>query len=162
MAVTHFITVLFPKAAGTNGHRFGGLLVVQWQSACQWRRRRFNTWLGRSPGEGNDNPLQYSCLGNPMDWGARWATVCGVATGGTWLHDWTNTSHRSSYFWRPEVWNGCYLAKTKVLAELCSLQRLLGRIPCLFQLLEVASFPWLVAPFLSSKDFTLTSVFVLT
>ena len=33
---------------------------------------------GRSPGEGNDNPLQYSCLGNPMDRGAWWATVRGV------------------------------------------------------------------------------------
>ena len=30
---------------------------------------------GRSPGEGNDNPLQYSCLGNPMDRGVWWATV---------------------------------------------------------------------------------------
>ena len=30
---------------------------------------------GRSPGEGNGNPLQYSCLGNPMDRGAWWATV---------------------------------------------------------------------------------------
>ena len=34
---------------------------------------------GRSPGEGNGNPLQYSCLGNPMDRGAWWATVGGVA-----------------------------------------------------------------------------------
>ena len=32
---------------------------------------------GRSPGEGNDNPLRYSCLGNPMD-RAWWATVHGV------------------------------------------------------------------------------------
>ena len=31
--------------------------------------------LGRSPGEGNRNPLQYSCLENPMDRGAWWATV---------------------------------------------------------------------------------------
>ena len=30
---------------------------------------------GSSPGEGNGNPLQYSCLGNPMDRGAWWATV---------------------------------------------------------------------------------------
>ena len=30
---------------------------------------------GRSPGEGNGNPLQYSCLENPMDGGAWWATV---------------------------------------------------------------------------------------
>ena len=35
--------------------------------------------LRRSPGEGNDNQLQYSCLGNPMDRGAWWATVQGVA-----------------------------------------------------------------------------------
>ena len=33
---------------------------------------------GRSPGEGNDNPLQYSCLENYMDRGAWWATVHGV------------------------------------------------------------------------------------
>jgi len=35
--------------------------------------------LGRSPGEGNGNPLQYSCLENPMDGGARQATVHGAA-----------------------------------------------------------------------------------
>ena len=35
--------------------------------------------LGRSSGEGNGNTLQYSCLGNPMDRGAWWATVHGVA-----------------------------------------------------------------------------------
>ena len=35
--------------------------------------------LGKYPGEGNSNPLQYSCLGNPMDRGAWWATVHGVA-----------------------------------------------------------------------------------
>ena len=34
---------------------------------------------GRSPGEGNGNPIQYSCLGNPMVRGAWWATVHGVA-----------------------------------------------------------------------------------
>ena len=35
--------------------------------------------LGRSPGEENGNPLQYSCLGNPMDRGVWWSTVHGVA-----------------------------------------------------------------------------------
>ena len=35
--------------------------------------------LGRSPGVGNDNPFQYSCLGNPMDRGAWQATVHEVA-----------------------------------------------------------------------------------
>ena len=34
--------------------------------------------LGRSPGVGNGNPLQYSCLENPVDSGAWWATVHGV------------------------------------------------------------------------------------
>ena len=38
---------------------------------------------GRSPGEGNGNPLQYSCLENPMDRGAWWATVHGVAESDT-------------------------------------------------------------------------------
>ena len=33
---------------------------------------------GRSPGEGNGNPLQYSCLGNLMDRGALWATFHGI------------------------------------------------------------------------------------
>ena len=36
--------------------------------------------LGRSPAEGNSNPLQYSCLGSPMDRGAWQATVHGVLT----------------------------------------------------------------------------------
>ena len=34
--------------------------------------------LGRSPEEGNDNPLQFSCLENPMNRGAWWATVHGI------------------------------------------------------------------------------------
>ena len=34
--------------------------------------------LGRSPGRGNGNPLQYSCLGNPMNREAWWATVHGI------------------------------------------------------------------------------------
>ena len=40
---------------------------------------------GRSPGEGNGNPLQDSCLENPMDGGAWWATVHGVAKSQTRL-----------------------------------------------------------------------------
>ena len=41
--------------------------------------------LGRSLGEGNGNPFQYSCLENPMDGGAWWATVRGVAKSRTQL-----------------------------------------------------------------------------
>ena len=44
----------------------------------------------RSPGEGNDNPLQYSCLGKPMDRGTWWATVHGVTKNQTWLRDWAD------------------------------------------------------------------------
>ena len=47
--------------------------------------------LERSPGEGNGNPLQYSCLENPMDGGAWWATVHGVAKSRTQLSDFTFT-----------------------------------------------------------------------
>ena len=42
---------------------------------------------GRSPGEGNGNPLQYSCRGNPMDRGAWQATVHGITEGQTQLSD---------------------------------------------------------------------------
>jgi len=41
---------------------------------------------GRSPGEGNGNPLQYSCLGSPMDRGAWSAKVRGVANSRTQLN----------------------------------------------------------------------------
>ena len=44
---------------------------------------------GRSPGEGNGNPLQYSCLENPMDGGAWWAAVHRVAKSQTRLSDFT-------------------------------------------------------------------------
>ena len=46
--------------------------------------------LGRSPGEGNGNLLQCSCLENPMDRGAWWATVHGVAKIQTWLKWWSS------------------------------------------------------------------------
>ena len=49
--------------------------------------------LRKSPGEGNSNPLQYSCLGNPMDGGAWWAAVHGVAKSRTRLNDFTFTFH---------------------------------------------------------------------
>ena len=50
---------------------------------------------GRSPGEGNDNPLEYSCLEDPMARGAWWAAVRGVAESRTRLGDWARTSDRA-------------------------------------------------------------------
>ena len=49
------------------------------EAACQCRGRKFHPWVRKIPGKGNGNPLQYSCLGNPMDRGAWWATVHGAA-----------------------------------------------------------------------------------
>ena len=43
--------------------------------------------VGRSPGGGHGNPLQYSCLENPMDRGAWWVTVHGVTKSQTQLSD---------------------------------------------------------------------------
>ena len=67
--------------------------------------------LGRSSGEGNGNPLQYSCLKNSMDWGTWWATVHGVAKSQTRLSDFTFTFRQlidlESYFslkiWRKRI-----------------------------------------------------------
>ena len=56
-----------------------------------------NTGLGRSPGEGNSNPLQYSCLENPMDRGAWQATVHGVTKSQTQLSDFTFFSKLPEY-----------------------------------------------------------------
>ena len=52
---------------------------------------------GRSPGEGNGNPLQYSCLENPMEGGAWWATVHGVTKSQTRLSDFTLPTDGISY-----------------------------------------------------------------
>ena len=53
---------------------------------------------GRSPGEGNGNPLQYSCLENPTDRGAQWAPVHGVAKSQTRLSDFTFTFSLDKYY----------------------------------------------------------------
>ena len=48
-------------------------------------------------GEGNGNPLQYSCLENPRDGGAWWAAVCGVAQSQTRLKQLSSSSSSSSH-----------------------------------------------------------------
>ena len=62
-------------------------------SACNARDLGSIPGLGRSPGEGNGNPLQYSCLENPMDRRAWWATVHGVAKSQTRPSNFTFTSN---------------------------------------------------------------------
>ena len=57
------------------------------ESACDVGDLGLIPGLGRSPGEGKGYPLQYSGLENPMDRGAWWATVCGVAKNRARLSD---------------------------------------------------------------------------
>ena len=52
---------------------------------------------GRSPGEGNGYALQYSCLENPMDREAWWATVHGVAKNQTQLSNWHPYTHTHTH-----------------------------------------------------------------
>ena len=52
---------------------------------------------GRYPGEGNGNPLQYSCLETPMDGGAWWATVHGEAKTRTRLSDFTDSLYYMTF-----------------------------------------------------------------
>ena len=62
------------------------------EPACQWKRHKQTDdsvpGLGRSPGGGHGNPLQYSCLENPLDREAWWATVHSIAKSWTWLKQW--------------------------------------------------------------------------
>ena len=54
--------------------------------------------LGRSPGEGHGNPLQYSCLENPEDRGAWWATVHGLAKSQTRLKQLAMRGNMGDYY----------------------------------------------------------------
>ena len=57
------------------------------ESACNAGGLGLIPGLARSPGEGNGNPLEYSCLENSVDRGAWWAVVHGVAQSRTRLSD---------------------------------------------------------------------------
>ena len=63
--------------------------MAQTESVClQCGRPGFDPWVGKFPGEGNSNPLQYSCLENPMDRGA-WCP---------WGHKELDTTERLHFF----------------------------------------------------------------
>ena len=78
-------------------HRVGTLQVYQTILLCLYSEeclfnKYLNVWHFCSA-KGNGNPLQYSCLENPMDRGAWWAAIHGVAKSRTWLSDFTFTFH---------------------------------------------------------------------
>ena len=68
-----FYRLAFPRSSGSK------------ESACNAGDLGSIPGSGKSPGEGNGNPLQYSCLENPMDRGAWWATVHRVVQSQTQL-----------------------------------------------------------------------------
>ena len=81
-----FIMSLIPLVSWDIWHKWG---FPWWlstkESACSAGDTGLITGLGRSPGGGHDNSLQYSCLKNPMDRGAWHATIHWVPKSWTWL-----------------------------------------------------------------------------
>ena len=70
-----------PRLGGGATLRLGfssGSAVQNWSAKARDERRGFHPWVGKTPGGGHGNPLQNSCLENPMDRGAWRATVHGV------------------------------------------------------------------------------------
>ena len=74
-----------------NFSPFGGSELKA--SACNTGDPGLIPGSGRSPGEGNGNPLQYSSMENPVDGGAWYCTVHGVTKSGTRLSDFTSLLH---------------------------------------------------------------------
>ena len=114
------------------------------EPACQCRRRRdvgLIIGLGRSPGAGNGNPLQYSCLGNPMDRGAWQAAVHGVTKG---------QIQRSNYHSLTYI----VAKKPSILQNLCSSSDV---SPSPHPVQQALCFPFLIQSF-PERSMTFTSI----
>ena len=86
----HFTVYKQSPAKNKREMHMGGwvpLVLSGKESVCSAGDAGLTPGLGRSPGEGNGNSLEYSGLGSPMDRGAWWATVGGIAKSWTWLSD---------------------------------------------------------------------------
>ena len=76
-------------------------MTEDWVSS---RRHGFDPWVRKIPGEGNGNPFQYSCLGNPMGSRAWWTTVHRVSKSQTRLMRPNNSSIDTGSLWS-RVWS---------------------------------------------------------
>ena len=93
-----------PDLGGTSGK----------EPACQCKRHKrckSDPRVGKSPGGGHGNPLQYSCLENPMDRRFWWATVHRVAKSQTWLKR-LSMQHNMSNDLIPHVYTTWFPLKT--------------------------------------------------
>ena len=85
LSISHYVHILF-------------ILLPRWLSGkfCPPMQETWVGNLGGKGGEENGNPLHYSCLGNPMDRGAWWATVSNV---GSQMLDTTHTHTHCLYYY---------------------------------------------------------------
>ena len=92
------------------------------ESICQCRRHKRSAFIpesGRSPGEGNGNPLQYSCLGSPMGRGAWGATVHGVAKSSHRVHFAFIVHHSGTYTYFPPKFSYVRITPQFYMSTLC-------------------------------------------
>ena len=82
---------------------WGSLVVHGKQSTSNAGDGDSTPGSGRFPGEGNDNPLQYPCLDNPMDRRAWWATVHVATKSRTWLIGRIDVEAETPILWPPDA-----------------------------------------------------------
>ena len=96
------------------------------ESTCQCRRCRtcgFDTWVRKITWRRNGNPLQYSCLENPMNRGAWKTTVHGISKSWTWLSNWAPMCIRGR-----GPWTRLVLARWKVEVSLLICEWISGNL----------------------------------
>ena len=116
------------------------------ESACNAGDMGLILRSGRSSGEGNGNPLQYSSLRNPMNRGAWWATVRGVTGSQTRLSNWAHTRSGTSLLFeysRPDgVWRGAPLHRALFCLHICPSEMSLRSLTHLFN--QIFSHCWIL------------------
>ena len=109
------------------------------ESACNVGEPVSIPGLGRSPGEWNGNPLQYSCLENPMDRGAWQATVHGAAKG------WTRLSNYHSHTQESMVC--CVVLSCSVASDSATPWVVAHQVPLSMEILQARILEWVAILF---------------